>query len=249
MKEIQDKISKLEVVANSKMIPDSVKEKAKAEIKKLKEEMESMKEEKAEMKAEKPKKEPKEKKEKKEKEEKAEMKAEMSEKDCEDLLAKYKAERESRKERAEKREKQGKPAELTPAETAKKAVDRVTDKIEAKAEKGKSVKGDIKAVFSQFKSAVAELKKYKDEIDQNEVRSLIKELESLLTKKMATGGGVGYSKNDYVEYLNEIGVPEEDHPENGGRVSYKFINRYGEWLRKNDPIAFEVGYREWKSNN
>jgi hypothetical protein len=182
MKEIQDKISKLEVVANSKMIPDSVKEKAKAEIKKLKEEMESMKEEKAEMKAEKPKKEPKEKKEKKEKEEKAEMKSGMSLKDCEDLLAKYTAEREARKERADKREKQGKPAELTPAETAKKAVDRVTDKIDAKAEKGKSVKGDIKAVFNQFKSAVAELKKYKDEIDQNEVRSLIKELESLLTK-------------------------------------------------------------------
>ena len=185
MKEIQDKISKLEVVANSKMIPDSVKEKAKAEIKKLKEEMESMKEEKVEMKAEKPKKEAtkKEPKEKKEKEEKGESKkAEMSEKDCEDLIAKYKAEREARKERVEKREKQGKPAELTPAETTKKAVDRVTDKIEAKAEKGKSVKGDIKAVFNQFKSAVAELKKYKDEIDQNEVRSLIKELESLLTK-------------------------------------------------------------------
>ena len=119
----------------------------------------------------------------KEKEEKGESKkAELSEKECEDLLAKYKAEREARKERVEKREKQGKPAELTPAETTKKAVDRVTNKIDAKAEKGKSVKGDIKAVFSQFKSAVAELKKYKDEIDEKEVRSLIKELESLLTK-------------------------------------------------------------------
>ena len=109
-------------------------------------------------------------------------KSELSEKDCIDLLEKYKAEREARKERVEKREKQGKPAELTPAETAKKAVDRVTDKIEAKAEKGKSVKGDIKAVFSQFKSAVAELKKYKNEIDEKEVRNLIKELESLLNK-------------------------------------------------------------------
>lgn len=186
MKEIQDKISKLEVVVNSKMIPDSVKAKAKAEIEKLKEEL---KETKVEEKAEKPKKEVKEKKEPKEKAES--KKSEMSLKDCEDLLAKYKAEREARKERAEKREKQGKPAELTPAETAKKAVDRVTDKIEAKAEKGKSVKGDIKAVFNQFKSAVAELKKYKDEIDQEEVRNLIKELESLLTKKMAKGGGVG----------------------------------------------------------
>lgn len=227
MKEIQDKISKLEVVVNSKMIPDSVKAKAKAEIEKLKEEL---KETKVEEKAEKPKKEAKSKvvgndlkvikffdltesdwnkmalnernelsdsykekmkAEKKEPKEKAESKkAELTEKECNELLEKYKAEREARKERAEKREKQGKPAELTPAETAKKAVDRVTDKIEAKAEKGKSVKGDIKAVFNQFKSAVAELKKYKDEIDQDEVRNLIKELESLLTKKMATGGGV-----------------------------------------------------------
>lgn len=124
-----------------------------------------------------PKKEPKEKKEKAES-----KKAELTEKECNELLEKYKAEREARKERAEKREKQGKPAELTPAETAKKAVNRVTNKIEAKAEKGKSVKGDIKAVFSQFKSAVAELKKYKNEIDEKEVRNLIKELESLLTK-------------------------------------------------------------------
>jgi hypothetical protein len=208
MKEIQDKISKLEVVVNSKMIPDSVKAKAKAEIEKLKEEL---KENKVEEKAEKPKKEVKSKvfgndlkvikffdltesdwdkmavnernKLQDSYKEKAESKkSEMSLKDCEDLLAKYKAEREARKERAEKREKQGKPAELTPAETAKKAVDRVADKIEAKAEKGKSVKGDIKAVFNQFKSAVAELKKYKNEIDEKEVRNLIKELESLLNK-------------------------------------------------------------------
>lgn len=195
MKEIQDKISKLEVVVNSKMIPDSVKAKAKAEIEKLKEEL---KETKVEEKAEKPKKEKAEKKEPKEKAES--KKAELTEKECNELLEKYKAEREARKERAEKREKQGKPAELTPAETAKKAVDRVTDKIEAKAEKGKSVKGDIKAVFNQFKSAVAELKKYKDEIDETEVRNLIKELESLLTKKMADGGAV-YSDMNEKEFL------------------------------------------------
>ena len=68
-----------------------------------------------------------------------------------------------------------------------------------------------------------------------------------MPEKYAKGGGVGKTKKDYVEYLNEIGVPEHDHPENGGRVTWSYINKYGEWLKKNDPIAFEVGYSEWKN--
>jgi hypothetical protein len=40
------------------------------------------------------------------------------------------------------------------------------------------------------------------------------------------------------ESLNEIGPPEHDHPENGGRVSWKMVNKYGAWLRRNDPTAF-----------
>ena len=41
-----------------------------------------------------------------------------------------------------------------------------------------------------------------------------------------------------VESLNESGPPDHDHPENGGRVSWRMVNRYGEWLKKHDPTAF-----------
>lgn len=46
------------------------------------------------------------------------------------------------------------------------------------------------------------------------------------------------TKEMFVEWLNEIGCPEDDHPEIRN-------NTYGKWLRKNDPIAFEVGYNDW----
>ena len=54
------------------------------------------------------------------------------------------------------------------------------------------------------------------------------------------------SKLTYEYYVNELGCPEHDHPENGGRVSWSMVNRYGSWLRRHDPIAFDVGYREWE---
>jgi hypothetical protein len=47
--------------------------------------------------------------------------------------------------------------------------------------------------------------------------------------------------------LNGLGTPSSDHPDNGGRVSRKMIEKYGTWLRKNDPIAFEVGYNEFRA--
>jgi hypothetical protein len=50
-------------------------------------------------------------------------------------------------------------------------------------------------------------------------------------------------KSDYEEYLNEIGIPEHDKRSNGGRIPDHA--HYGAWLRKNDPIAFEVGFNEW----
>lgn len=65
----------------------------------------------------------------------------------------------------------------------------------------------------------------------------------------AKGGSLKKTKEKYVELLNEIGVPEYDHPENGGRVPYKHLNTYGLWLRKNDPIAFRVGYSDWASED
>jgi hypothetical protein len=51
------------------------------------------------------------------------------------------------------------------------------------------------------------------------------------------------TKRDFEIYLNGIDIPEHDKKSNGGRI--KDSAYYGTWLRKNDPIAFEVGFREW----
>lgn len=53
------------------------------------------------------------------------------------------------------------------------------------------------------------------------------------------------SKTDYEVVLNHAGPPDHDHPANGGRVSWANLPRYGTWLRRCDPIAFEVGYNEY----
>jgi hypothetical protein len=44
----------------------------------------------------------------------------------------------------------------------------------------------------------------------------------------------------YVEILNEIGAPEHEK----GRIPERA--KYGAWLRRNDPIAFEVGFNEYQ---
>ena len=54
------------------------------------------------------------------------------------------------------------------------------------------------------------------------------------------------TKKDYEEYLNEIGSPEDDKKSNGGRVPD--YCKYGSWVRKNDPIAFQVGLRDFIRN-
>lgn len=51
------------------------------------------------------------------------------------------------------------------------------------------------------------------------------------------------TKKDYEDYLNEVGVPYFDQKTNGGRIPDHC--NYGTWLRKNDPIAFRVGFREF----
>ena len=43
---------------------------------------------------------------------------------------------------------------------------------------------------------------------------------------------------EVIQSLNELGPPAHDHPENGGRVSWRMVDRYGEWLRRHDPQAF-----------
>lgn len=49
------------------------------------------------------------------------------------------------------------------------------------------------------------------------------------------------TKKEYEEHLNEIGVPEHDRYEEGGRCK---SDKYGTWLRANDPIAFQAGYND-----
>lgn len=54
------------------------------------------------------------------------------------------------------------------------------------------------------------------------------------------------SKKEYEEYLNEIEPPyESDEWIMAGKRRY-LRNGYGKQLCKWDPIAFEVGYGEWR---
>lgn len=52
------------------------------------------------------------------------------------------------------------------------------------------------------------------------------------------------TKQNYEAWLNELGVPDDDKKTLGGRIPD--YAKYGSWLRRNDPIAFEVGYNDWK---
>ena len=55
------------------------------------------------------------------------------------------------------------------------------------------------------------------------------------------------NRKDYVEWLNEVGTPRDDLTSEGGRVPDNA--KYGEWVRKHDPIAFNVGFREFQQEN
>jgi hypothetical protein len=59
-----------------------------------------------------------------------------------------------------------------------------------------------------------------------------------------TGAHWRRTKKEYVLWLNELGVPEDDKKSNGGRIPD--FCKYGAWLRVHDPIAFNVGYNEWE---
>lgn len=50
-------------------------------------------------------------------------------------------------------------------------------------------------------------------------------------------------KQDYEEFVNGLPIPDANLKSNGGRIPDKA--KYGTWLKKNDPIAFNVGYGEW----
>lgn len=55
------------------------------------------------------------------------------------------------------------------------------------------------------------------------------------------------TKKEYEEYLNELEIPCDDLKSEGGRIPDG--SKYGTWLRRNDPIAFEVGFQDWVRDN
>lgn len=53
-----------------------------------------------------------------------------------------------------------------------------------------------------------------------------------------------FTRADFAESLNELPIPGEDLESEGGRIPDCWAGRYGEWMRRNDPIAFEVAWQE-----
>jgi translation initiation factor IF-1 len=53
-----------------------------------------------------------------------------------------------------------------------------------------------------------------------------------------------YTRVQHEDYLNMLGIPEDDKRSNGGRISNH--SKYGTWLRRNDKIAFELSFKENK---
>lgn len=52
------------------------------------------------------------------------------------------------------------------------------------------------------------------------------------------------TKDQFEESLNELEIPNDDLKSNGGRIPDHL--EYGTWLRRNDPIAFNVAYNDHK---
>jgi hypothetical protein len=66
------------------------------------------------------------------------------------------------------------------------------------------------------------------------------------TKRKDTMSIPRLNKQSFIEHLNELPIPAEDLKSNVGRIPDQWEGRYGEWMRLNDPIAFNVGFQEWK---
>lgn len=60
------------------------------------------------------------------------------------------------------------------------------------------------------------------------------------------------TKKEYEQYLNECSPAQgSDEWIIGGviRMALMWRSKYGTAIRKHDPIAFEVGFNEWKKSN
>lgn len=54
-----------------------------------------------------------------------------------------------------------------------------------------------------------------------------------------------FNEDVFIEYLDELGPPDDDLYENGGRVTWEWVSSYGVWLKQNDPIAFSVALNDF----
>ena len=52
-----------------------------------------------------------------------------------------------------------------------------------------------------------------------------------------------YTKKEHEEWLDGVGIADEDRRSNGGRIPDD-TRRFGAWLRRNDPVAFNVSFQE-----
>ena len=55
------------------------------------------------------------------------------------------------------------------------------------------------------------------------------------------------TKAEYERWVNDVDIPDDDKKSNGGRIPDDA--QYGTWLRRHDPVAFNVGYQEWAREN
>jgi hypothetical protein len=53
------------------------------------------------------------------------------------------------------------------------------------------------------------------------------------------------TKKDFTEYLNDLG---DDLGPNNLDDRWNENAKYGDWLKRNDPIAFNVAYSDWVSS-
>lgn len=159
--------------------------------------------------------------------------------------------KDSAKKRKEASEKYNSKTDAKKMEDAiEKAAETVENRVEDIKQDGKTVtKKQGERVVADVSDIIASISKgFSDKKERNAfIAKLIAELNKIMkSEKLEDGGSVELDREEeFVEYLNEVGVPEHDHPENDGRVGWDYVNFYGEWLQKNDPIAFQVAYNEW----
>lgn len=68
------------------------------------------------------------------------------------------------------------------------------------------------------------------------------QLPSLSECKIKKKEKIKFTRKEYEQYLNELVISSDEYKSNGGRVPDNA--KYGTWLRKHDPIAFNAGYND-----